>query len=63
MDIHNCCFIRNWLAIMDIPYWIMDIHNRIIPNWIMDIHNYMLAIMDIHNSSMDIHNSIMGGYP
>ena len=75
MDIHNCCFIRNWLAIMDIHNWIVDIHDWImgihnsitdIHNLIMDIHNsimdiydYMLAIMDIHNSIMDIHNSIM----
>ena len=58
MDIHNCCFIRNWLAIMDIHNWIVDIHNSImdIHSWIMEIHN---SITDIHNSIMDIHNSIM----
>ena len=51
MDIHYCCFICNWLAIMDIHNWIMDIHN-----WIMDIHN---SITDIHNWIIDIHISIM----
>ena len=40
MDIHNCCFIRNWLAIMDIHNWIVDTHD-----WIMGIHN---SIKDIH---------------
>ena len=57
MDIHNCCFIRNWLAIMDIHNWIMDINDWImdINDWIMDIYNW---IMDIHNWIMDIHNSI-----
>ena len=54
MDIHNCCFIRNWLAIMDIHNWIVDIHD-----WIMGIHN---SITDIHNLIMDIHNSIMDIY-
>ena len=42
MDIHNCCFISKWLAIMDIHNSIMDIHN---------------SIMDIHNSIMDMTNS------